>query len=229
MDARLGRFEGMDNPFAGDIGQPLSLHAYLYSADDPINRVDPSGLDSPLNLLIGQAAHDAITQDFLHNAPVAGKVSNVSLSSLAGSGSMSRQTNLAYKIAFGVGFLARPDLASEDSHVIFEIKPLSQTDVGFFQVVAYLDALNYLDPEGNWTAGTDVQFTPIQERTLEVPGLGAVDIVVLPPQYGVVTYVKLPSQTSVNTPIASVGALVAGYLAAATAQAATSTLGTAVF
>jgi RHS repeat-associated protein len=37
-----GRFISTD-PFAGDIYSPASLHRYLYAANDPANRIDPSG------------------------------------------------------------------------------------------------------------------------------------------------------------------------------------------
>jgi RHS repeat-associated protein len=42
LDPRVGRFTGMD-PFRGVEHDPASLHRYLYAADDPINKVDPSG------------------------------------------------------------------------------------------------------------------------------------------------------------------------------------------
>lgn len=45
MDPSLGRFSSMD-PFAGRIFDPPSLHKYTYAAADPVNRIDPSGLES---------------------------------------------------------------------------------------------------------------------------------------------------------------------------------------
>jgi hypothetical protein len=42
MDARVGRFTGMD-PFGGSIGDPKSLHRYFYGAANPINKIDPDG------------------------------------------------------------------------------------------------------------------------------------------------------------------------------------------
>jgi RHS repeat-associated protein len=44
MDARVGRFEGMDR-YLGDPQHPLTHHAYLYASADPPNHIDPSGLD----------------------------------------------------------------------------------------------------------------------------------------------------------------------------------------
>jgi len=39
-----GRFETMD-PYSGNIFDPGTLHKYLYTRDNPVNRVDPSGRD----------------------------------------------------------------------------------------------------------------------------------------------------------------------------------------
>jgi hypothetical protein len=44
MDARVGRFEGMD-PFDADDEQPLTLQRYTYAGADPANNVDPTGSD----------------------------------------------------------------------------------------------------------------------------------------------------------------------------------------
>ncbi|MGH7980279.1 MAG: RHS repeat-associated core domain-containing protein, partial [Limisphaerales bacterium] len=44
MFAPLGRFTTMDT-FAGNNEDPLSLHKYLYAADDPVNKTDPTGHD----------------------------------------------------------------------------------------------------------------------------------------------------------------------------------------
>jgi RHS repeat-associated protein len=43
MDPALGRFISRD-PFPGFANDPSSLHKYLYASDDPVNRLDPSGL-----------------------------------------------------------------------------------------------------------------------------------------------------------------------------------------
>ena len=43
MDTRTGRFMVTD-PHPGSIEEPLTLHRYLYSAADPVNNTDPSGL-----------------------------------------------------------------------------------------------------------------------------------------------------------------------------------------
>lgn len=43
LNPLTGRFLTMD-PLPGDIKDPGSLHRYLYAGDDPVNRIDPSGL-----------------------------------------------------------------------------------------------------------------------------------------------------------------------------------------
>jgi RHS repeat-associated protein len=44
-DSTTGRFNRLD-PFFGNLNDPLSLHKYLYTHGDPINRFDPSGMMS---------------------------------------------------------------------------------------------------------------------------------------------------------------------------------------
>jgi RHS repeat-associated protein len=44
-DPATGRFNRLD-PFFGNLNDPQSLHKYLYTHADPINRIDPSGLMS---------------------------------------------------------------------------------------------------------------------------------------------------------------------------------------
>src|SRR5205085_5688707 len=53
LNSTIGRFLSMDRN-EGSALQPLSLHRYVYSSGDPVNRVDPSGLVS-LTDAIGSA------------------------------------------------------------------------------------------------------------------------------------------------------------------------------
>jgi hypothetical protein len=43
MNPLNGRFITLD-PHEGNIFEPLTLHKYLYAANDPVNKIDPSGL-----------------------------------------------------------------------------------------------------------------------------------------------------------------------------------------
>ncbi len=45
MDPGVGRFTSRDT-FSGTLTDPISLHPYLYTKDDPVDRTDPSGQDS---------------------------------------------------------------------------------------------------------------------------------------------------------------------------------------
>ncbi|MFN0052048.1 MAG: putative Ig domain-containing protein [Planctomycetales bacterium] len=54
LDTDSGRFLGRD-PFAGTLGNPVSLHDYLYAASDPVNNSDPTGLSTYAEELTGLA------------------------------------------------------------------------------------------------------------------------------------------------------------------------------
>jgi RHS repeat-associated protein len=79
LDVRTGRFWGVDT-YEGSGGDPVSLHKYVYSNNDPVNRRDPSGYDSivdlPITLSIS-VSEDAITVisekgvEIVASAPVA--------------------------------------------------------------------------------------------------------------------------------------------------------------
>src|SRR5439155_6905634 len=52
LNVGLGRFWSYDT-FEGNNRDPMSLHKYLYGADNPVNNVDPSGNDfSVVNLTV---------------------------------------------------------------------------------------------------------------------------------------------------------------------------------
>ncbi len=51
LDVASGRFVSMD-PFDGVLGDPISLHRYLYAQLDPANVVDPSGAFGSFNSLV---------------------------------------------------------------------------------------------------------------------------------------------------------------------------------
>ncbi len=67
MDPGVGRFTSRDT-FSGTQTDPISLHPYLYTEDDPVNRTDPSGRDSLSQyhgefLLLLAHVYDSIGQD----------------------------------------------------------------------------------------------------------------------------------------------------------------------
>jgi len=70
-DPLTGRFTGRD-PFAGYLSDPVTLHPYLYSQNDPINKSDPSGqytlaevlLVANIVLTVTTTAYDLYHGDF---------------------------------------------------------------------------------------------------------------------------------------------------------------------
>ena len=55
-----GRFTTGD-PFAGRITDPVSLHRYLYAADNPVNLVDPGGRQFDLpSLMVTSAIYSSL-------------------------------------------------------------------------------------------------------------------------------------------------------------------------
>ena len=52
MDPRVGRFLGMD-PFVGRLGNPLSLHRFIYAGDNSVNSTDPTGEDEMAEVAAG--------------------------------------------------------------------------------------------------------------------------------------------------------------------------------
>ncbi len=58
-DMATGRFNRLD-PFAGNMSDPQSLHKYLYTHGDPINRMDPTGYYSVGQLGVAMAIGAAI-------------------------------------------------------------------------------------------------------------------------------------------------------------------------
>jgi RHS repeat-associated protein len=59
LDPRTGRFASAD-PFSGGMFDPLTLHKYLYAANDPLNGVDPTGLFGIATLSVGLSVMNII-------------------------------------------------------------------------------------------------------------------------------------------------------------------------
>ena len=59
LDVNRGRFWSQDS-FEGYNGEPLSLHKYLYANGNPVNRIDPSGNLTTVELLGGIAIIGAV-------------------------------------------------------------------------------------------------------------------------------------------------------------------------
>jgi RHS repeat-associated protein len=204
MDSRVGRFLGMD-PFDGLPQAPQSLHRYSYVWNSPTNGTDPSGLTSPINLLIGRAVHDAIATDFLEkDTPLLTypKYSDRAVYDLVATSRPDLATNWIYKLIWGVGLLARPDLSAPNQHVIFEIKSVDDAEEGEAKVLSYLELLNDLDPTGNWTGGNADEYTPTTPITVS-----GYPVDVQPPLFGLILYsIEADNRQSIAAAIAAAAA-----------------------
>jgi RHS repeat-associated protein len=223
MDARVGRFEGMDS-FEGVPDFPPSLHRYAYANSNPANEIDPSGLISPLGLLFGRQVHQVVSLDWVSDRATTTlrppRVFDQTIDSLVGGAKASFWSNLTLKRAFGVGAWARPDLAATTDHVIMEIKSIDEFGQGQAKVYMYLNLLNELDPKNTWTAGTADQYTPIPTTVVF-----DTNVEISPPENGVITYTPSPSRRQLQSLAVNVTAVFA--LVAVTTVVATATLGVA--
>ncbi len=66
-DANTGRFNRLD-PFAGNSDDPQSLHKYVYTHADPVNRIDPSGNMSVLQILAVLALTTTFAATFTYSS-----------------------------------------------------------------------------------------------------------------------------------------------------------------
>jgi RHS repeat-associated protein len=70
-DPATGRFNRLD-PFFGNLNDPQSLHKYLYTHADPVNGIDPSGLENSISISISTAISNGISA--LNNVTLSGYV-----------------------------------------------------------------------------------------------------------------------------------------------------------
>jgi hypothetical protein len=179
LNVNTGRFQTLDT-FQGNNEDPLSLHKYLYAQDNPVNLIDPYGLD-PLSAAInGRLVHKLIAEDFV--AKVEGGVSGPSISTIL---------DLPYpQIALF------PDLVDTQKKKLYEIKPILSYPLGVAQLAGYIAVFNYFDPQKGWKAGTKFDYWP--PNTLYL-GLGTW-AEVYPPENGVILYdvTDVPSLTLIT-------------------------------
>jgi RHS repeat-associated protein len=139
MNPATGRFLSRDK-FQGDINEPATLHKYLYVANDPLNRIDPSGL--LFTSKFGNAAHAIIQAIYVADHP--GEI--VIVGSTRGL----------------LGSLLKPDILNvTPTHKVFaEIKPISLSGVakGLAQMAAYGVAFGVqgYTPDVSWQPSTHV-------------------------------------------------------------------------
>ena len=199
LNVSTGRFWSMDS-FEGNSQAPLSLHKYLYTGNDPIDQIDPSG-HLLSTLAYGQAVHDAIGEDFELKVP--GGIYDLSVKSILG-------------IKFP-GLRLRPDLTDTINHLGYEIKPAGSAAQGAAQLAGYLFALTYFDPNKNvWLPG-ELYLPP----TLIELNSHAVALV-SPPIAGVIVY-EVIDEVEITGIVAAATAALAADLAGSFAVATLAT------
>lgn len=185
LDIGSGRFWTMDT-FEGNNEDPLSLHKYLYAANNPVDNMDPLGT-TIFDALDGQLVHKRLGLDFTEYGENPDRLSDRWISTI-----LSQE----YKNQYFPIIPLRPDLIDTGVHQIFEIKPLTSFPEGVIQLNSYLEVLNHFDTINHWTAGTSVTYSPPSEINL---GMGAY-AKIWQPEDGVITYevLDLPELVAVS-------------------------------
>jgi RHS repeat-associated protein/uncharacterized repeat protein (TIGR01451 family) len=165
-DQRTGRFWSMD-PKEGDDQDPMSLHRYLYAANNPVNFTDPSG-QSLSNFFYGRIVHREIGNDFVAEDPIT-HLSDRAINTILG--------------ASVPGGSVRPDLTDLGTQEVYEIKPTNSAPLGYIQLAGYLIILNKFDPlKRTWTPGES--YSP--PFLIDLDGISKA--IVSPPVGGVIIY-----------------------------------------
>ena len=165
-DQRTGRFWSMD-PKDGDDQDPVSLHRYLYAANNPVNFTDPSG-QSLSNFFYGRIVHREIGNDFVAEDPLT-HLSDRAINTILG-------TSVP-------GGSVRPDLTDLGTQKAYEIKPTNSAPLGYIQLAGYLLILNKFDPlKRTWSPGES--YSP--PFLIDLDGLSKA--LVSPPVGGVIIY-----------------------------------------
>jgi RHS repeat-associated protein len=146
-----GRFWTMDT-YAGDSGDPLSLHKYLYCQGSPVDNDDPSGLASTVAAQNGVAVHQYIGDDFTGQGIPGTRFSGPSVVSTL-------ESIPGFKLPpkfQGVVTALFPDLTDTLTQEVYEIKPDNGRSIvtGEAQLQTYIDVFNLLDPRKGWHRGT---------------------------------------------------------------------------
>lgn len=175
----IGRFTSMDQT-EGDNEDPLSLHKYLYGADNPVNIVDLSGyagFSLADSAAIGRQVHRIIGRDFVARVP--GGVSGPAVLTIL--------RNLRIPLNNVPINRLFPDLVDVPHKEVFEIKPISVggTAAGAIQLGGYILAFNALDPAGGWHIGNSANYAYPGIIPLASPPCM---VVVAPPVFGMIYY-----------------------------------------
>ncbi|MBC8394527.1 MAG: hypothetical protein H8E17_18410 [Deltaproteobacteria bacterium] len=123
-DPAMMRFTSRD-PVRGRRQEPLTLHKYLYTANDPINAVDPAG-EAALNIANGLKVATTIYSVGLTVAVTGAEYGNLSLI-LAG-GMMQQMSGLGFAIGMGgICFAEGTEISTPIGNI-----PIEQIQVGWY-------------------------------------------------------------------------------------------------
>jgi hypothetical protein len=146
---KVGRFEGMDK-YEGDPEQPLSLHRYIYGADDPVNMIDPTGRTAIQGIIV----HQYIGADFVASS-TATFIPPWDPTTVA----QCRLSNSTINTILGVfGFRSRPDLIDRCTHEVWEIKQYNDVESAYSDLIYYI---SILEQAGDlYYPGAKASYTP---------------------------------------------------------------------
>ena len=151
------------------------VHKYLYVADNPVNRIDPSGYMSSLDAAkYGRMLHTKLGEDFIEKMDPFG-ISGQSVATCLNKYGINLDTITALL----------PDLVDINpaNKEVYEIKPLGVgVAAGYLQLEGYLQLFNHFDPVKTWKPGST--YTPPLEVTLDPITYALVS----PPERGVIIY-----------------------------------------
>jgi RHS repeat-associated protein len=174
LNTTTGRFWTLDT-YEGNDQDPLSLHKYLYTEDEPVDNVDPCGKCVPSTGNYGQQVQQLITLDFLEQIGVVASQQDVSITSILG-----------LPVPGWQGGNLRPDLIDTVTFntvgQVYEIKSVYSEVAGLAKVALYAAILNKFDKQRTWIPGITYVPTPI------IPVDGSTIAFVSRPYFGVISY-----------------------------------------
>ncbi|HKO53850.1 MAG TPA: RHS repeat-associated core domain-containing protein [Polyangiaceae bacterium] len=134
-DAETGRWAAKD-----PIGFAGGVNMYAYCGNDPVNQVDPTGLDpedyNPVYMVFGTAVHNAIGERYAEQHEGQRVFVNKALSTIARWFGKDASVLLRW--------LIRPDIFNSTTGDLYETKAIASRSRGKAQAMAYVAALNQL-------------------------------------------------------------------------------------
>ena len=180
-DAATGRFTRRDD-YEGRLGEPLTLHKYIYANDNPVKFIDPSGLAS--NDIGNDVA--AFIQLYFWTPDPLGRAAEHSITRIWNNLDIN-PGSIPFPVVPARRRREIPDMVDYRNREIYEIGTLREYDKKREKMdTQYLPAINnaltYLGRVADWTGGQRfISPSPLTLSTGEV-------IMVMPPIEGVIAY-----------------------------------------